>query len=103
MRRVLQPALRLTKTKAAAVIPEEEIGHVFQSSKATAELNGSPVNSVAVTNASGSWQSCTCKTLDTETSQQKEKSEFSFLVVNDKDGGSQLFVDMGKYKPESPA
>ncbi|XP_025063378.1 DNA-directed primase/polymerase protein isoform X2 [Alligator sinensis] len=97
VRRVLQPALRLTKTKAAAVIPEEEIGHVFQSSKATAELNGSPVNAVAVTNASGSWQSCMRKTLDTETSQQKEKSEFSFLVVNDKDGGSQLFVDMGVY------
>lgn len=98
MRTILQPAIRLVESKAAAVIPEEGVGHVFQCSAEGVGLGGSLTNLTAVEDASKGRPAIACKTKDMERSHQGENSEFSFLIVNDKEGNKQLFVDLGKYK-----
>ncbi|KAM6132642.1 LOW QUALITY PROTEIN: DNA-directed primase/polymerase protein [Pterocles gutturalis] len=95
VRTILQPAIRLTESKAAVMIPEEGAGHVSQCC-AEAGLGGSPANLTAMENASN-WPAIAHKTKDMETSHQEENSEFSFLIVNDKEGDKQLFVDLGVY------
>ncbi|XP_069644151.1 DNA-directed primase/polymerase protein isoform X2 [Haliaeetus albicilla] len=97
VRTILQPAIRLVESKAAAVIPEEGVGHVFQCSAEGVGLGGSLTNLTAVEDASKGWPAIACKTEDMETSHQGENSEFSFLIVNDKEGNKQLFVDLGVY------
>ncbi|XP_062431728.1 DNA-directed primase/polymerase protein isoform X2 [Rhea pennata] len=76
---------------------EERAGHVFQCSISTGGLDCSVINLSAVEDASKSWPSIAHETTEIETSQQEENSEFSFLVVNDKEGRKQLFVDLGVY------
>ncbi|NWR63070.1 PRIPO protein, partial [Bucorvus abyssinicus] len=95
VRSILQPAIRLMESKAAAVVPEEA-GHVLQCS-ADAGLDGSVTNLTAIEDASKGWPAIAHKTKETETSHQRENSEFSFLIVNDKEGNKQLFVDLGVY------
>lgn len=97
MRRILQPAIRLLESNAAAVIPEGA-GHVFQCSAEGVGSDGSLTNLTAVGDASKDWPAIAHKTKDTETSYQGENLEFSFLIVNDKAGSKQLLVDLGKYK-----
>uniref|UniRef100_A0A8C3SH29 DNA-directed primase/polymerase protein n=1 Tax=Chelydra serpentina TaxID=8475 RepID=A0A8C3SH29_CHESE len=95
---VLQPALVLTENKANALILEEGADSIVsQSSKATVEIDGTVVNLGAVKEASGNWQSNMHKTLENGTLQQKENPNLSFLIVNDKEGGKQLVVDLGVY------
>ncbi|XP_064367102.1 DNA-directed primase/polymerase protein isoform X3 [Dromaius novaehollandiae] len=94
---ILQPAMALMESKAAALIPEERAGQVFQCSAPTDGSDGSLINLSAVEDASKSWPSIAHKTTEIETSHQGETSEFSFLVVNDKEGYKQLFVDLGVY------
>ncbi|XP_044873962.1 DNA-directed primase/polymerase protein isoform X2 [Mauremys mutica] len=95
---VLQPALVLTENKADALILEEGADSVAsQSSKATVEIDGTVVNLGAAKEASGKWQSNMHKTLENGKLQQKENSDLSFLVVDDKEGGKQLVVDLGVY------
>ncbi|NXC53379.1 PRIPO protein, partial [Aleadryas rufinucha] len=96
VRTILQPAIRLMESKAA-VIPTEEAGHVFQCS-AGVGLDGSLTNLTAVEDASEDWPAIAHKTEDGEMSHQGENLDFSFLIVNDKEGNKQLFVDLGKYK-----
>ncbi|NWX33277.1 PRIPO protein, partial [Notiomystis cincta] len=96
VRTILQPALRLMESRAA-VVPTEEAGHVFQSSGRVG-LVGSLTNLTAVEDASEDWPAIAHKTKDMEMSHQGENSDFSFLIVNDKEGNKQLFVDLGKYK-----
>lgn len=96
MRTILQPAIRLMESKAA-VIPTEAAGHVFQCS-AGVGLDGSLTNLTAVKDASKDWPAIAHKTKDVEMSHQGENLDFSFLIVNDKEGNKQLFVDLGKYK-----
>ncbi|NXC67895.1 PRIPO protein, partial [Anhinga anhinga] len=96
VRTILQPAIRLMESEAAAVIPEGA-GRVFQCSAEAVALDGSLTNLTAVEDASKSWPALAHKTEDMETSYQGENSEFSFLIVNDKGGGKQLFVDLGVY------
>ncbi|NXH92034.1 PRIPO protein, partial [Edolisoma coerulescens] len=96
VRTILQPAIRLMESKAA-VIPTEEAGHVFQCSEG-AGLDGSLTNLTAVEDASKDWPAIAHKTKDMEMSHQGENLDFSFLIVNDKEGNKQLFVDLGKYK-----
>lgn len=99
MKTVLQPALVLTENKADALILEEGADSVVsQSSKATAEIDGTVVNLSAVKEPPGKWQSNMHKTLENGARQQNENPDLSFLVVNDKEGGKQLVVDLGKYK-----
>ncbi|XP_067407752.1 DNA-directed primase/polymerase protein [Emydura macquarii macquarii] len=94
---VLQPALVFTKNKADVLILEEGADNVVsQSSKATVDLEGS-VNLGAVKEAFGRQQPNIHKTLGNGTLQEKENSDLSFLVVNDKEGGKQLLVDLGVY------
>ncbi|XP_051474915.1 DNA-directed primase/polymerase protein isoform X2 [Apus apus] len=88
VRTILQPAIRLMESKGAVVIPEEGAGHVFQCSAETLGLDGS---------FSKGWPAVAHKTKDMETSHQGENSEYSFLIVNDKEGHQQLFVDLGVY------
>lgn len=97
MRTILQPAIRLVESKAAAVIPEGA-GHVLQCSAEGVGLDGSPENFRAVEDASKGWPATAHQTKEMATSQQGENVEFSFLIVNDKEGNKQLFVDLGKYK-----
>ncbi|NXR34661.1 PRIPO protein, partial [Zosterops hypoxanthus] len=96
VRTILQPAIRLMGTKAA-VIPTEDAGHVFQCS-AGAGLDGSLTNLTAVEDDSKDWPAMAHETKDVEMPHQEENVDFSFLIVNDKEGNKQLFVDLGKYK-----
>lgn len=84
------------ESKAAVVIPEEGAGHVFQCSAEAVGLDGSLINLTAVEDASNSWPAIARETKDMEISHQGENSEFSFLIVNNKEGDKQLFVDLGK-------
>ncbi|XP_068798704.1 DNA-directed primase/polymerase protein isoform X3 [Struthio camelus] len=97
VRTILQPAVALMESKAAALIPEEGAGYVYRCPAPAGGLNSSLRNLPALEDASRSWPSVAHKTMEIETSHQGENSEFSFLVVNDKEGGKQLFVDLGVY------
>lgn len=96
MRTILQPAIRLMQSRAA-VIPAEEAGDVFQCS-AGAGLDGSLTNLPAVEDDSKDRPAIAHETKDVEMPHQGENLDFSFLIVNDKEGNKQLFVDLGKYK-----
>ncbi|NWX56936.1 PRIPO protein, partial [Promerops cafer] len=96
VRTILQPAIRLLESRAA-VIPTEEAGHVFQC-YAGAGLDGSLTNLTAVEDDLKDGPAIACETKDTEMPHQGGNSDFSFLIVNDKEGNKQLFVDLGKYK-----
>lgn len=96
MRTILQPAIRLMESRAA-VIPTEEAGRVFQCS-AGAGLDGSLTNLTAVEDDSKDWPAIAHETKDMEMPHQEENVDFSFLIVNDKEGNKQLFVDLGKYQ-----
>ncbi|NXM47325.1 PRIPO protein, partial [Gymnorhina tibicen] len=95
VRTILQPAIRLMESKAA-VIPTEEAGHVFQCS-AGVGLDGSLTNLTAAEDACKDWPAIAHKTKDVEMSLQGENLDFSFLIVNNKEGNKQLFVDLGVY------
>ncbi|XP_014801141.1 PREDICTED: DNA-directed primase/polymerase protein [Calidris pugnax] len=97
VRSILQPAVRLLKSKAAVVTPEGGAGDVLQCSAEAAGLEGSLTNLAAIKDASEGWAAIAHETKDTETSHQGENSEFAFLIVNGKDGDKQLFVDLGVY------
>ncbi|KAJ7404761.1 DNA-directed primase/polymerase protein isoform X6 [Pitangus sulphuratus] len=93
--KLIEPAIRLMESKAAAaVIPEEGAGRVFQSSAEAVGLDGALTNLTAVEDASKSWPAIAHKTKDTEMSHQGENLDFSFLIVNGKEGDKQLFVDL---------
>ncbi|NXX30990.1 PRIPO protein, partial [Nicator chloris] len=94
VRTILQPAVRLMESRAA-VVPTEEGGHVFQSS-AGAGLDGSLRNLTALEGGSKDWPAIAHETKDMEMPHQGENLDFSFLIVNDKEGNKQLFVDLGK-------
>ncbi|NXO30108.1 PRIPO protein, partial [Cisticola juncidis] len=95
VRTILQPALRLMESRAA-VIPTEGAGHVFQCS-AGAGLYGSLTNLTAVEDDSKDWPAIAQETKDVEMPHQEENVDFSFLIVNGKEGNKQLFVDLGVY------
>ncbi|NWI22875.1 PRIPO protein, partial [Sula dactylatra] len=97
VRTILQPAIRLMESEAAAVIPEEGAGHVFQCSAEAVGLDGSLTNLTALEDASKGWPAIALKAEGMEASHQGENLEFSFLIVNDKEGDKQLFVDLGVY------
>ncbi|NXK63161.1 PRIPO protein, partial [Sylvietta virens] len=96
VRTILQPAIRLMESKAA-VIPTEEAGHVFQCSAGDG-LDGPLTDLTAVEDGSKDWPAIAHETKDMEMPHQGENVDFSFLIVNDKEGNKQLFVDLGKYK-----
>ncbi|XP_039921757.1 DNA-directed primase/polymerase protein isoform X3 [Hirundo rustica] len=62
-----------------------------------AGLDGSLTNFTAVEDASKDWPAIAHKTKDIEMPHQEENVDFSFLIVNDKEGNKQLFVDLGVY------
>ncbi|NXO77449.1 PRIPO protein, partial [Sitta europaea] len=95
VRTILQPAIRLMESRAA-VIPTEEAGHVFQCS-AGAGLRGSLRNLTAVEDDAKDMPAIAYETKGMETPPQRENPDFSFLIVNDKEGNKQLFVDLGVY------
>ncbi|XP_053921396.1 DNA-directed primase/polymerase protein isoform X2 [Cuculus canorus] len=97
VRAVLQPAMQLMESKAAVVISEGGEGHVFPCSAEAVGLDGSLTNLIETEDASKGWSAFACQTKDVETTQQGENSEFSFLIVKDKEGAKQLFVDLGVY------
>ncbi|XP_064005047.1 DNA-directed primase/polymerase protein [Pogoniulus pusillus] len=89
VRSILQPAIMLMESEAAAAAVPEGAGHVSQCSVEEIGLDGSLV--------SKGGPAIAHQTKDMETSQQGENLELSFLVVNDKEGNKQLFVDLGVY------
>ncbi|NXD02673.1 PRIPO protein, partial [Certhia familiaris] len=95
VRTILQPAIRLMESRAA-VIPTEEAGHVFQCS-AGAGLDSSLTNLTAAEEDSKVQPAIVHETKDMEIPHQEENLDFSFLIVNDKEGNKQLFVDLGKF------
>ncbi|XP_071412411.1 DNA-directed primase/polymerase protein isoform X2 [Pithys albifrons albifrons] len=98
VRTVLQPAIRLMESKAAAAAGiAEEAGHVFQCSVEAVGLDGSVTNLSADKDASKGWPAIVHQTKDMEMSHQGENFDFSFLIVNGKEGDKQLFVDLGVY------
>ncbi|NXX88345.1 PRIPO protein, partial [Centropus bengalensis] len=98
VRAILQPAVQLMERKAAAVIPEEGAGHVLQCPAEAAGFDGSLTNLTEAEDASKGWSAMAGQTKAMATTPQGENSAFSFLIVNDKEGAKQLFVDLGKYK-----
>lgn len=97
MKTILQPAIRLMESNVTAPIAEGETGYIFQRPAPT-DLDGSLTNFTAVKDASKGWPAIADQRNETETSYHGENSEFSFLIVNNKEGDKQLFVDLGKYK-----
>ncbi|NXW31398.1 PRIPO protein, partial [Phaetusa simplex] len=97
VRTIVQPAIRLMKSKAPVVLPEEGAGRVFRCSAEVVVLDDPLTNLTAIEDASKGWPAIAHETKDMETSHQGENSAFSFLIVNGKDGDKQLFVDLGKY------
>ncbi|XP_023780801.1 DNA-directed primase/polymerase protein isoform X3 [Cyanistes caeruleus] len=95
VRTILQPAIRLMESRAA-VIPTEEAGHVYQCSAGTG-LDGCLTNLTAVEDNSKDWPAAAHETKDMEMPHQGENLDFSFLIVNNKEGNQQLFVDLGVY------
>ncbi|NXL23645.1 PRIPO protein, partial [Setophaga kirtlandii] len=95
VRTILQPAIRLMQSRAA-VIPTEEAGDVFQCS-AGAGLDGSLANLPTVEDDSKDRPTIAHETKDVEMPHQGENLDFSFLIVNDKEGNKKLFVDLGVY------
>ncbi|XP_053797607.1 DNA-directed primase/polymerase protein [Vidua chalybeata] len=93
VRTILQPAIRLMESRAV-VIPAEEAGHVFQCS---AGLDGSLTNLTAVEDDSKDGPAIAHETKTMEMPHQGENLDFSFLIVKDKEGNKQLFVDLGVY------
>ncbi|NXD35156.1 PRIPO protein, partial [Copsychus sechellarum] len=94
VRTILQPAIRLMESRAD-VISTEEAGHVFQCS-AGAGLDGSLTNLTAGEDGSKDWPAIAHETKDVEMPHQGENLDTSFLIVNNKEGNKQLFVDLGK-------
>lgn len=97
VRTILQPALRLVGSNVAAPIAEGGAGYTSQRSAPTVELDGPLTNLTAVEDASKGWPAIADQRKETETSHHGENSEFSFLIVNNKEGDKQLFVDLGVY------
>ncbi|NWS19445.1 PRIPO protein, partial [Pachyramphus minor] len=97
VRTILQPAIRLMESKVAAAVIPEEAGHVFHSSAEAVGLDRCITNLTAVEDASKGWPAIAHKTNDTQMSHQGENLDFSFLIINDKEGNKQLFVDLGVY------
>ncbi|NXQ05496.1 PRIPO protein, partial [Vidua macroura] len=95
VRTILQPAIRLMESRAV-VIPTEEAGNVFQCS-AGAGLDGSLTNLTAVEDDSKDGPAIAHETKTMEMPHQGENLDFSFLIVKDKEGNKQLFVDLGVY------
>ncbi|XP_041335795.1 DNA-directed primase/polymerase protein isoform X3 [Pyrgilauda ruficollis] len=95
VRTILQPAIRLMENRAA-VIPAEEAGNVLQCSAGTG-LDGSLRNLTAVEDDSKDRPAIAHETKDVEMPHQGENLDFSFLIVKDKEGNRQLFVDLGVY------
>ncbi|NXU77271.1 PRIPO protein, partial [Oreotrochilus melanogaster] len=97
VRTILQPAIRLIESKAAAAVIPEGAGDVFQCSAEAVGSDGSLTNCTASEDVSKGWPSIAHKTEGMETSYQGEDSEYSYLIINDKEGDKQLFVDLGVY------
>ncbi|NXM57790.1 PRIPO protein, partial [Illadopsis cleaveri] len=95
VRTILQPAIRLMESRAAVILAEEA-GHAFQGS-AGAGLDGSLTNLTTIEDDSKDWPATAHETKDVEMPHQEENADFSFLIVNDKEGNKQLFVDLGVY------
>ncbi|KAM6261515.1 DNA-directed primase/polymerase protein [Porphyrio hochstetteri] len=96
VRAVLQPAVRLMESQAAVEIAGG-VGHVSQHSTEGVGSDGSLTHLTALEDASEDCPAIAYKTKDNETSHQGEDLEFSFLIVNGKEGDKQLFVDLGVY------
>ncbi|KAM6136160.1 DNA-directed primase/polymerase protein isoform 2-T3 [Phoenicopterus ruber ruber] len=71
--------------------------HLIFLPQKTAFKDNIHVDLTAVEDAPKGWPAIACKAKDMETSHQGKNSEFSFLIVNDKEGNKQLFVDLGVY------
>ncbi|XP_068043062.1 DNA-directed primase/polymerase protein isoform X2 [Anomalospiza imberbis] len=95
VRTILQPAITLMESRTV-VIPTEEAGNVFQCS-AGAGLDGSLTNLTAVEDDSKDGPAIAHETKAMGMPHQGENLDFSFLIVNDKEGNKQLFVDLGVY------
>nr|XP_056711045.1 DNA-directed primase/polymerase protein [Euleptes europaea] len=94
LRTILQPAILLTKNKD----PEKQVvAAISQSYEATAYLPSCLENQTVTKDTSQSWQLNSHRTQEKETSQWSESPDLSFLIVNCKHGGKQLFVDLGVY------
>nr|XP_020658324.1 DNA-directed primase/polymerase protein isoform X1 [Pogona vitticeps]XP_020658333.1 DNA-directed primase/polymerase protein isoform X1 [Pogona vitticeps]XP_020658343.1 DNA-directed primase/polymerase protein isoform X1 [Pogona vitticeps] len=92
LKTILQPAVLLTKNRDT-VVPEKQPVSPPQCYEATKCL----VHQIVSKDAPQSWQLDSQRMLEKGASQLKENPDLSFLVVNGKQGGKQLFVDLGVY------
>ncbi|KAJ7326771.1 hypothetical protein JRQ81_016530 [Phrynocephalus forsythii] len=95
LKTILHPAVLLTK-KRDTVLPEKQVVSPSQCYEATTDLPNCLVNQIVSKNAPQSSQ-LSSQRLEKGASQWKENPDLSFLVVNGKQGGKQLFVDLGVY------
>ncbi|XP_062992387.1 DNA-directed primase/polymerase protein [Elgaria multicarinata webbii] len=96
LKMILQPAVLLTKNEDAMIL-EKQVVSVSQCYKATTDLPKCLENQIVTKDVSQSCQLNSHKALEKQTSQWKENLDLSFLIVNGKQGGKQLFVDLGVY------
>ncbi|XP_077158380.1 DNA-directed primase/polymerase protein isoform X2 [Paroedura picta] len=97
LRSNLQPAIFLSKNKVPLVPEEQLVSTVSKSYEATSHLPSCRENQIAMKGMSQSRHLNLHRTQGKETSKQTENSDLSFLLVNGKHGGKQLFVDLGVY------
>ncbi|KAF7238049.1 DNA-directed primase/polymerase protein [Varanus komodoensis] len=89
---IFQPAILLTKNEDV-VVQEKQVASVSQCYRATTDDG----NQMMAKDESQSWQVNAHKEVGKETSHSKKNSDISFLIVNGKQRGKQLFVDLGVY------
>ncbi|XP_015272887.1 PREDICTED: DNA-directed primase/polymerase protein [Gekko japonicus] len=97
LRTIFQPAILLIKSKDPLVPEEKVVSTVSQSYEDTSYLPSCLENQIVTKDMSQSWQLNSHRIQEKETSQQTENPNLSFLIVNGKHGGKQLFVDLGVY------
>nr|XP_016849543.1 PREDICTED: LOW QUALITY PROTEIN: DNA-directed primase/polymerase protein [Anolis carolinensis] len=96
LRRILEPAVLLTKNKDEMAV-EKQVLSASQCSKVTMDLPKCLENQTVSSNVPPTCQLNSQRAMEKGTPQGKGDRDLSFLIMNCKQGGKQLFVDLGVY------
>ncbi|XP_060634625.2 DNA-directed primase/polymerase protein isoform X3 [Anolis sagrei] len=93
LRRILEPAVLLIKNKDAMAV-EKQVLPASRCSKATTDLPKCLENQTVSNNVPSTCQFNSQIAMEKGTPQGKGERDLSFLIMNGKEGGKQLFVDL---------
>nr|XP_060634627.1 DNA-directed primase/polymerase protein isoform X3 [Anolis sagrei ordinatus] len=96
LRRILEPAVLLIKNKDAVAV-EKQVLSASRCSKVTTDLPKCLENQTVSNNVPSTCQFNSQRAMEKGTPQAKGERDLSFLIMNGKEGGKQLFVDLGVY------